>query len=102
MEDPKYLCFNGAKNFHKVTSLGELDATEIQQNIIEMFFVRVYFSLFCDQLFLAHKAVFKSLIFFLRQSLVLITQETSWYLAVSQAVITSKYQSTITLSACDF
>ena len=24
MEDPKYLRFNGAKNFHKVTSLGEL------------------------------------------------------------------------------
>ena len=48
----------------KVTSLGELNATEIQQNIIEMFFVRVYFGLFCDQLFLAHKAVFKSLIFF--------------------------------------
>ena len=38
VEDPKYLCFNGAKNFHKVTSLGELNATEIQQNIIEMFF----------------------------------------------------------------
>ena len=61
VEDPKYLCFNRAKNFHKVTSLGELNATEIQQNIIEMFFVRVYFGLFCDQLFLA---VFKSLIFF--------------------------------------
>ena len=64
VEDPKYLCFNGAKNFHKITSLSELNATEIQQNIIEMFVVRVYFGLFCDQLFLAHKAVFKSLIFF--------------------------------------
>ena len=31
------------KNCHKVTSLGELNATEIQQNIIEMFVVRVYF-----------------------------------------------------------
>ena len=31
------------KNCHKVTSLGELNATEIPQNIIEMFFVRVYF-----------------------------------------------------------
>ena len=31
------------KNCHKVTSLGELSATEIQQNIIEMFVVRVYF-----------------------------------------------------------
>ena len=46
MKDLKYLCFNGAKNFHKVTSLGELNATEIQQNIIEMFVVRVYFGLF--------------------------------------------------------
>ena len=52
------------KNFHKVTSLVELNATEIQQNIIEMFFVRVYCGLFWDQLFLAHKAVFKYLIFF--------------------------------------
>ena len=43
MEDSKYLCFNGAKNCHKVTSLGELNTTEIQQNIIEMFVVRVYF-----------------------------------------------------------
>ena len=51
VEDPKYLFFNGAKNFHKVTSLGELNATEIQQNIIEMFVVRVYFGLFCNQLF---------------------------------------------------
>ena len=31
------------KNCHKVTSLGELNATEIPQNIIEMFVVRVYF-----------------------------------------------------------
>ena len=31
------------KNCHKVTSLGELNTTEIQQNIIEMFVVRVYF-----------------------------------------------------------
>ena len=31
------------KNCHKVTSLGELNAAEIQQNIIEMFVVRVYF-----------------------------------------------------------
>ena len=31
------------KNGHKVTSLGELNATEIQQNIIEMFGARVYF-----------------------------------------------------------
>ena len=31
------------KNCHKVTSLGELNATEIQQNIIEMFVLRVYF-----------------------------------------------------------
>ena len=31
------------KNCHKVISLGELNATEIQQNIIEMFVVRVYF-----------------------------------------------------------
>ena len=31
------------KNCHKVTSLGELNATEILQNIIEMFVVRVYF-----------------------------------------------------------
>ena len=30
------------KNCHKVTSLGELNATEIPQNIIEMFVVRVY------------------------------------------------------------
>ena len=29
------------KNCHKVTSLGELNATEIPQNIIEMFVVRV-------------------------------------------------------------
>ena len=44
MEDSKYLCFNGAKkNCHKVTSLGELNATEISLNIIEMFVVRVYF-----------------------------------------------------------
>ena len=43
MEDSKYLYFNRAKNCHKVTSLGELNATEIQQNIIEMFVVRVYF-----------------------------------------------------------
>ena len=64
MKDLKYLCFNGAKNFHKVTSLGELNATEIQQNIIEMFVVRVYFGLFWDQLFLAHKVAFKSLFFF--------------------------------------
>ena len=31
------------KSCHKVTSLGELNAKEIQQNIIEMFVVRVYF-----------------------------------------------------------
>ena len=31
------------KDCHKVTSHGELNATEIQQNIIEMFVVRVYF-----------------------------------------------------------
>ena len=31
------------KNCHKVTSLGELNATEIPQNIIEMFVVSVYF-----------------------------------------------------------
>ena len=31
------------KNYHKVTSLGELNATEIPQNIIEMFFARIYF-----------------------------------------------------------
>ena len=31
------------KNCHKVKSLGVLNATEIQQNIIEMFVVRVYF-----------------------------------------------------------
>ena len=31
------------KSYHKVTSLGELNATEIPQNIIEMFFVRIYF-----------------------------------------------------------
>ena len=31
------------KKCHKVTSLGELNATEIPQNIIEMFVVRVYF-----------------------------------------------------------
>ena len=31
------------KNCQKVTSLGELNATEIQQNIIEMFGARVYF-----------------------------------------------------------
>ena len=31
------------KNGHRVTSLGELNATEIQQNIIEMFGARVYF-----------------------------------------------------------
>ena len=43
MEDSKYLCFNGAKNCHKVISLGELNATDIQQNVIEMFVVRVYF-----------------------------------------------------------
>ena len=43
MEDSKYLYFNRAKNCHKVTSLGELNATEIQQNIIEMFVVRVHF-----------------------------------------------------------
>ena len=64
VENPKYLCFNGAKNFHKVTYLGELNATEIQQNIIEMFFVRVYFGCFATNCFLAHKAVSKSLIFF--------------------------------------
>ena len=43
MEDSKYLFFNGAKNCHKVISLGELNATDIQQNVIEMFVVRVYF-----------------------------------------------------------
>ena len=32
------------KNYYKVTSLGELNATEIPQNIMEMFVVRVYFS----------------------------------------------------------
>ena len=31
------------KNGHRVTSLGELNATEIQQNIIEIFGARVYF-----------------------------------------------------------
>ena len=31
------------KNCHKVTSLGELNATETPLNIIEMFVVRVYF-----------------------------------------------------------
>ena len=31
------------KNGHKVTSLGELNATGIQQNIIEMFGASVYF-----------------------------------------------------------
>ena len=31
------------KKCNKVTSLGELNATEIPQNIIEMFVVRVYF-----------------------------------------------------------
>ena len=50
VEDPKYLCYNGAKNFHKVTSLGELNATEIQQNIILMFVLRVYFGLYHHRL----------------------------------------------------
>ena len=31
------------RNCHKITSLGELNATELQQNIIEVFVVRVYF-----------------------------------------------------------
>ena len=31
------------KNCYKVTSLGELNATETPLNIIEMFVVRVYF-----------------------------------------------------------
>ena len=31
------------KHCHKVASLGELNATEIPLNIIEMFVVRVYF-----------------------------------------------------------
>ena len=37
MEDPKYLCFNGAK--------------KQSQNIIELFVVGVYFGKFLDQLF---------------------------------------------------
>ena len=31
------------KSCHKLISLGELNAKEVQQNIIEMFVVRVYF-----------------------------------------------------------
>ena len=46
MEDSKYLCFNGAKKLSQSnisSSLGELNATEIPLNMIEMFVVRVYF-----------------------------------------------------------
>ena len=47
MEDSKYLCFNGAKKklseSNISSSLGELNATEIPLNMIEMFVVRVYF-----------------------------------------------------------
>ena len=39
------------KNCHKVRSVGELNATEIPQNIIEMFVVRVYFVKFGEQFF---------------------------------------------------
>ena len=45
-EDSKYLCFNGAKKLSQSnisSSLGELNATEIPLNMIEMFVVRVYF-----------------------------------------------------------
>ena len=46
MEDSKYSCFNGAKKkklsqSNISSSLGELNATEIPLNIIEMFVVRV-------------------------------------------------------------
>ena len=46
MVDPKSLCFDGAKknSLSKHPLVNEmLNATEIQQSIIEMSFVRVYF-----------------------------------------------------------
>ena len=41
------------RNCHKITSLGELNAMELKQNIIEVFVVRVYFGYFKDNSFSA-------------------------------------------------
>ena len=43
--------FQWSKKTHKIRSVGELNATEIPQNIIEMFVVRVYFVKFGEQFF---------------------------------------------------
>ena len=53
MEDSKYLCFNGAKKLSQSnisSSLGELNATEIPLNMIDLF--NAIFSKFCNQMYL--------------------------------------------------